>query len=188
MILPEEIVEMLRKKSGLKLQTPADSKLLIDTIYEETKEMLGLSTMKRLLGIFADTRSPRRVTLNIIARYLGYSDWEMLLLEKCGGDSDFDPSLQHIGVPALIPGTSLRIEYHPDRILELLYKGNFIFEITNYTGTKLQIGDQLEIYEIIRTFPLYIKDVIRKGNSLGSYVTARRNGIQKVSLFAPPKK
>lgn len=185
MILPKEIVEALRQKSGLQLHLPGDCKSLIDAIYAETNEMLGLSTVKRLLGIFADARSPRQSTLNIIARYLGYTNWTTLLQDKCGSDSDFDSSLQHFDVSTLALGTRLRICYHPGRVLEICHVEKFIFEVINYNGSKLHTGDRLLIFEIVCNYPLFIKKVVRDGESLGTYVAGRRNGVQEVSIYPP---
>lgn len=185
MVLPEEIIEMLRQKSGLSLHAPNDSKLLADAIYAETNEMLGLSTIKRLLGLFHDTRSPRQSTLDIIARYLGSSDWDALMLDKCGSESGFDTSLQHHETASLAPGTIVRICYHPNRVLELRHLEGITFEVLSYSGTKLQKGDILFIYEIARYFPLIVKDVLRQGRSLGTYVAGRHNGVQEVTLLPP---
>lgn len=186
MILPEEIIELLREKSGLALHAPNDCKPLIQVIYAQTGEMLGLSTVKRLLGIFADTRSPRKSTLDIIARYLGATDWDTLLLDKCGNDSGFAPSLRHFDVSALAEGVRLRICYHPNRILELIHLQGVEFEVQSYNGSKLQVGDHLLIYEIVCGFPLFVKDVLREGNSLGIYVAGRRNGVQEVMVLPSP--
>lgn len=186
MVLPKEIIESLRQKSGLRLNASGDFKLLIDAIYAETNEVLGMSTIKRLLGFFADTRSPHRSTLDIIAHYLGAPDWDTLLTEKCGNDSDFDSSLEHIDTTSMAEDAVLRICYHPGRKLEIRHISGPEFEVQNYNGTKLRMGDRLFIYEIVRHFPLFIKDVVREGYSLGAYIAARRNGVQETVIYPPP--
>lgn len=185
MILPKEIIESLRQKSGLRLNASGDCKLLIDAIYADTNELLGLSTIKRLLGFFADARSPHKSTLDIIAHYLGAPDWDTLLNEKCGNDSGFDSSLEHIDTLTMAAGVVLRITYHPSRILEIRHIDGPEFEVLSYNGTKLRVGDKLYIYEVVRQFPLFIKNVVRDGNSLGTYIAARRNGVQDIAFYAP---
>lgn len=182
MTLPEEITELLQQKSGLALHAPCDCKPLIDAIYAETGEILGLSTVKRLLGIFADTRSPRKSTLDIIARYLGSSDWDELLQDKCDSDSGFDPSLQHFDTSTLAEGTKLRICYHPKRVLELLHIQGVEFEVLSYNGDKLRAGDHVLIYQIVRGFPLFVKGVTRDGKYIGFYIAGRQNGVQEVVI------
>lgn len=185
MVLPKEIVEALRQKSGLRLNASGDFRLLIDAIYTETNEILGLSTLKRLLGFFADTRSPHRSTLDIIAHYLGAPDWDTLLTEKCGSDSGFDSSLEHIDTTSMAEDVVLRICYHPGRKLEIRHISGPEFEVLSYNGTKLRMGDRLFIYEVVRHFPLFIKDVVREGTSLGAYIAARRNGVQEIVIYPP---
>ena len=67
-----------------------DCELLAPDIESATGEHIGVNTMKRLLGFIADERTPRTSTLDVIARYLGFDNWEALrLFDENSSNSTF---------------------------------------------------------------------------------------------------
>ena len=76
MIFSPFIQKQLKQKSGVDFQDPSDAAQLALDIETVTGEHVGVNTMKRLLGMIDDEREPRVSTLNIVARYLGFADWE----------------------------------------------------------------------------------------------------------------
>jgi hypothetical protein len=65
----------VQQRIRLSIDSTADCKQLIDAIYEETGELLGTNTIRRLFGLLPG-RQPRLSTLHILARYLGYDSYE----------------------------------------------------------------------------------------------------------------
>lgn len=64
------------QKAGRRMHTPKDFDYLRERIYEECHEMVSISTLKRLWGYDRYEGTPRVSSLNPIARYVGYSDWD----------------------------------------------------------------------------------------------------------------
>lgn len=114
MILSFGIQEQLKRKSGLDFSTPADIDRLALDIESKTGERLGTNTLKRLLGVIEDERDPRQSTLQVIALYLGYDNWQtMLEMDGCE-NSDFDESPEELRSCDLTPGTMVEFEYLPN--------------------------------------------------------------------------
>ena len=73
------------------MHTPKDFDLLRDSIYEECHEMVSISTLKRLWGYNRYEGTPRVSSLNPIARYVGYRDWDEYTL-NCSSNEEQDVS------------------------------------------------------------------------------------------------
>lgn len=66
---------------GLDMSRSADYDVLSQAIRDRTKENLGVNTLKRLFGFKTDKVVPRLSTMDVIAQYLGYEDYETLIKE-----------------------------------------------------------------------------------------------------------
>lgn len=64
------------------MTTPKDFEYLRDSIYEECHEMVSISTLKRLWGYNKYDNTPRKSSLNPIARYVGFRDWDDFLQQN----------------------------------------------------------------------------------------------------------
>lgn len=58
------------------MQTHKDFVFLSDAIFERTHQTVGVNTLKRLWGHLEEGATPRLSTLNILAQYAGFDDWE----------------------------------------------------------------------------------------------------------------
>lgn len=79
-IISTTVIERLRhaveQKAGQKIQTPKDFDYLRDCIFSERHDMISTSTLKRIWGYVASDGQPRIASLDLLARYVGYNDWE----------------------------------------------------------------------------------------------------------------
>ena len=82
-----EILKRIRAKVGLEMTRSADFDVLSQSIKDTTNENLGVNTLKRLFGFKTEKVVPRLSTMDIIAQYLGSSDYETLIKEL-GEDAD----------------------------------------------------------------------------------------------------
>lgn len=148
------------------------------SIQEITGENLSLSTLKRLMGMVANPHLPRRSTLDIIARYVGYPDFAALENEVGSGNvtSEFI-DVDSIEEKDLTPGMEIILRYNPDRRLRLRYEGNGWFLVLKSRNGKLKEGDLLKINQMVKEFEFYVADVVRDGKSLGAYIGAKQGGI-----------
>lgn len=76
-----EILRRIRAMVGLDMSHSADYNVLSQAIRNRTKENLGVNTLKRLFGFKTDKVVPRLSTMDVIAQYLGYEDYETLIKE-----------------------------------------------------------------------------------------------------------
>ncbi|MCX2474155.1 hypothetical protein OQZ33_07420 [Pedobacter sp. MC2016-05] len=81
-----ELLSELRKfvliKSGLKNIDPSHCKLISEYIFQETKNYVSETTIKRFFG-FANTQHKFSLfTLSSLSQYIGYSDWNTFCKEK----------------------------------------------------------------------------------------------------------
>lgn len=70
-----EILKRIRAKVGLEMTRSADFDVLSQSIKDTTNENLGVNTLKRLFGFKTEKVVPRLSTMDIIAQYLGSSDY-----------------------------------------------------------------------------------------------------------------
>jgi hypothetical protein len=72
----ERVKSEILKKFGEDLVYTKDCKFLADTICEETGSRISTTTIRRLFGFLKSNTIPGKYTLNILATYLEYNDWE----------------------------------------------------------------------------------------------------------------
>ena len=58
-----------------------DFQILSDSIHKETGTLLSISTLKRLSGRINYRSKPKRSSQDTLAKYIGYDNWRMFLLE-----------------------------------------------------------------------------------------------------------
>lgn len=172
MVLKRYIVSWMEKQCGRKIRYSGDCEYLALDIESLTGEHIGVNTLKRLLGFIKDEHNPRTTTLDIIARYLGCETWEQLC--RCNNhiiSSSFTGKRKEVVVRQLEPGRRIRIMYFPQRIVDIEYQGDCHFIVLKSKNSKLQQGDQLILTHIVDRYPLMVSEVIRDGESLGSFST-----------------
>lgn len=171
------VVELLIQKSGNEIRLPRDCELLALDIESATGEHIGVNTLKRLLGFIADERSPRTSTLDIIARYLGYSDWDSLeFVEGNRSNSSFSNRDECLAC-SLGQGQRLAISYPPNRNLIIEHLDENRFRVIESLNSKLLEGDMLTLTHIVRHYPLLVAEVIRNGENFGAFTAGKAQGI-----------
>lgn len=61
------------------MMTPKDFDFLSESIFEEIHTRISPSTLKRIWGYLQNDNTPRSSSLNILANYVGYDDWDSFL-------------------------------------------------------------------------------------------------------------
>ena len=76
----EKAIEQLRlaveRKAGRKMQTNKDFDCLSDGVYDQTHAKISTTTLKRIWGYLSEGVTPRRYTLDQLARFIGYDDFD----------------------------------------------------------------------------------------------------------------
>lgn len=179
-----KIIEKIEGRFGRKLLYPRDVAALQQHIFEQTKENLGGSTLKRMFGFVGYGGKNRQSTMDVIAVYCGYNDYKQMAMDL-GEDyevSDFEP-VDEIVTVDLSQGTMVQISYDPGRVLVLTYIGDGYYIINESIKSKLQKGDKIKVSHLTKGFKLLVSDVIRDGQSLGAYTGAKEGGLTSVEVI-----
>lgn len=180
MRLPFSIVQLLKSKSGSELRLPSDCEILSLDIESKTGVRIGATTLKRLLGFAQDERTPHTSTLDALARYLGCAHWDELTKIEDKGNSNFDAPDGELRSVDLQQDACVEITYLPDRRLVLQHLSDCHYRVTVSENSKLQKGDEVEIYNFVLHHPLLVVNVWRNGESLGQFTAGRVSGLSSI--------
>ena len=172
------VTDLLKQKSNRDFRLSGDCEYLALDIESVTGEHIGVNTLKRLLGFIDDEREPRISTLDVIARYLGFDNWDVLSVYDARSNSSFEPSTEEIRVSSLAIGQRLQISYLPDRQIDMEYIGENRFRILKSMNSKLKANDEITITHVVQSYPLLVSEVVRDGKSLGSFTAGKAQGIR----------
>ncbi len=172
-ILKKEIL----KAAGRAAKTPAYYEWLSERILERTKERLSPTTLKRFFGYLDEPVRPRVATLDVLARFIGYKDYETF----CKSDEDIQSNIVsnvRVAAKEMKIGQILRLTWKPYRTCIIRHLGQGIFEIIGRENTKLQAGDIFECHLFINHEPLYISKIHRDGKIIiETYLIGSKDGI-----------
>lgn len=183
MTLSPYVIELLSKQCARPIHIPSDCEYLSLDIQSKLGIRIGATTLKRLLGFVADERQPHASTLDAIARYLGYTDWQQLALEDEKGNSGFEVTDEEIRSADLVIGINVEIKYSPGRTVVFGHLGDSQFKVLDSQNSKLQAGDLASIQNFILHHPLFISSVIRDGKDLGQFTAGRVSGLSSIRVY-----
>lgn len=170
------IKEKIEERLGQSINAPADCEILAKDIEMRTGEHLGLNTLKRMMGFLSSDVEPRQTTLNVLANYLGYTNWLVLkLIASNDGNSEFDGG-QRILPAQLQKGKEVRLTYDPDREVTLSFLGGERFRVKRSRKSKLMEGDIVAVQQFVLGQPL-VCSVIRGEKSLGTLTAGKLAGL-----------
>ena len=178
-----QLTRQIETSLGKELQTPKDFDLLHEKIFARLGIMLSATTLKRLWGYLPGKVEPRISTLNILARFIGYSGWEDFC-HRCRSDKPMESNPvmnRKINVATdLHPGSLIRLTWMPDRVCDIRYKGNMEFEVLNSLNTRLKAGDTFRCSLFIENEPLYLDHLVQGGapKEATAYVCGKISGIR----------
>ena len=173
----------IEEKFGKEIRYPLDCIALSVTIEKNTGDRVSPNTIKRLLGIIDEEREPRLFTLDAIAKYLGFHNWDIYWLSITkSGNSEFG-ILDEIIVASLPINSEIEFHYAPGRQVIARYVGNFKFVVVSSVLSKLMVDDEVEIRHLFLNYPLIIIDVVRNGNHLGQFTAGKVSGLTYMKLL-----
>lgn len=171
MVLNNQIIELLKERSGLSFDKAKDFELLGDSINKKTGRSIGVTTIKRLLGYISDERKTNEYTLNTIGIYLGFKSWE----DMCSTiriDSDWGGNDETVYVGDLPIGSEVFVKYlnRTVRFETVLMDNTHALKVVESVNSSLRTGDILIIDHLKKGEKLEAKTVYR-GNDIGNYRT-----------------
>ena len=183
-IVPELncLLRQVEQKVGRKLSTTADYEALSIIIEKETGELLYCSTLKRLYGYVRMRPTPRKSTLDILCRYIGFrsfSDFVQNLKNNSEFSSQFFSNAS-LHSDELQKGDELRIGWEPDRIVRLRHLGDGEYEVLESINSQLCAGDRFFQAHFLPGYPMYVSRILRNGEYTPSYIAGRQGGLNMV--------
>ena len=168
---------------GQQLQSPADFQLLLQQIWEKQHAVLSLSTIKRLWGYVASNGTPRLSTLNTMAQFLGFADWNAYLvaLEQRGGIESALCTGEGIQTADLQAEDRIVVVWQPNRQCTFRYLGENQFVVEDSTNAKLQQGTTFSAARFMIGQPMYLDNILLANGTHTSYVAGKRHGLTSVT-------
>ena len=188
MVYKPEIAELLllvEKKYDKVLRTTTDFDLFSLYLKREQNELISTSTLKRLWGYVNDLHQPRKQTLDVLARFLEFDNFDLFCewLKKSPLYNSSYFTTKQILVSELQPGVQLEIGWSPNRYLLLVYKGNSSFEVLKSEKSKLSVGDCFEVSSFMLGQPLLLPYVLRNGERTSPFIAGRNGGLTMLNCL-----
>ncbi len=172
---------LAEKVAGRRMATPRDFDYLAMRILDNTKMYVSAITLKRFWGYLGDKyqTSPCRFTLNALAQYVGYIDWESFRTTGNSGvaHSNFLPN-DSIRSSSLKRNDRIELMWHPGRRVTINYEGLGMFKVTESINSKLSSGDTFMCDCIIDGEPLHLYCLVHEGNAPTNYVCGNIGGVK----------
>lgn len=187
---PKEIPELytllneVQSKYGRPLEHTNEFRVLSALIEYECREVVSVSTLKRLWGYVSRQTTPRSSTLDVLSRFVGFKDFQDFKISRLGAAND---SSEYVNVSCVtardVPdGGSLSVGWAPNRLLHLRKVGDQEWEVTASHNSKLIAGDRFEASCFFRGLPLFLPSVLRGGEVLPSYIAGKKDGLNVLGI------
>ena len=181
----EEMVELTNLSTGYNPSTPSDFSMLSQRIKRVTGRDVSESTLKRIWGYVSYDSSPSSFTLNTLAIFNGYLDWNSYLAgEKPLATDATSGFFKEVTVnPAdLKNGDIVELDWFPDKRCRMEYIGDESFRILESHNIKLLAGDRFKTRSISVGLPFYAIEIHRGQQLIPGYIGARDGGITNLKI------
>jgi len=182
-MFPKYIKSQVEQKFGAAIKYPKDCESLSNAIKMACKQHISPSTLKRLFGFVKKVEQPRRYTLDVLANYIGYKDWDACLKFTDGQDSSSFFMVEGIETKKLNKGNKIEFTYDPGRHVVLEYINREKYKVLSARKSKLQDGDIVHFSYMALNHPLIAAEVVRNKKSLGKFTAGKLNGITSIKLI-----
>ena len=167
----------LEDRLGKSIRYPSDFTDLANHVREITKVPLSANTLKRIFGFINEQREARLMTLDVLAKYLGFNHWDEYLINNKEPELPFVKDYSIILVSNLQQGTEIELHFSPEGRVIIKILSDFNFKVISSHSCRLMENDLIDIKIIYLNYPIFLKDVIRNENHLGQYILGRVSGI-----------
>lgn len=178
------LLSCVEEEFGRKPITSGDFDELTAAVDEKISQRLSTSTLKRLWGYISPSPRPRIVTLNMLSEYIGYRDFQDFCdhLHDSESYSSLFFTARTVFSRDLKKGDTLKIGWAPDRMLDLKYLGDSLFEVQDGGNSHLVAGDRFYKSEFFLGKPLYIGKIIRGKIETAAYVAGKTGGLNLLKV------
>jgi hypothetical protein len=189
-MIPEILRQKIEIKFGKKIKYQKDCKALAAGIEKLCNEKISYLTIERCFGLITYSSSPSNYTIDLLARYVGISDWRTFIGLNKNRIYDYFENIDTIISSNLTKGQLIYLTYYPDRKLKLQYEGDLHFKVIELSECNLMVGDMLHILRLEVNFPFVCEYVLRNGAKIGKFVGGKEgeavSNILSLELVASP--
>lgn len=174
-----KLCHKVEESAGMTIVRAKDFERLVVMVFERTGTLLSPTTLKRIWGYLNENTVTRKSTLDLLAQYCGWHNYEEFLMgNRPEIESGFvDVKLLNVESD-LQEGSIVKLMWHPSRVCVIKHLGESRWEVVRAEGTRLAVGDTFRCSVIMSGEPLYLDGVVRDGVARGVYVCGRRNGVR----------
>ena len=173
--------KMVEESVSRAMKTPADFQFLTGVIQERCKETLGVTTLKRIWGYVDGYDTIRYSTLSILARSVGFHDWDDYVAHRDkGGESSQMVFGLTLYATELQSGDHVKLAWAPDRRVVVKHLGDGNFEVVGSENSKLKKGDTFHCSCFIVGQPLYLDNFVRGGKAPTLFLVGNKGGLTLV--------
>ncbi|MDE6581627.1 MAG: hypothetical protein K2K47_03770 [Duncaniella sp.] len=164
--------------ANMEVRTAGQFDILSNILNIRTGILLSPTTLKRLWGYLDEPVKPRRSTLDVLARFCGWRDFDDF---TAGNFPEIESG--NIGSAVIRAGKNIsrgervRLFWPPSRMCLVEYTGDFDWKVIESEGTRLNPGDRFNCALIVSGEPLYLDNLIKDNNRVGLYVCGSKSGI-----------
>lgn len=183
----QELIETLRTyvedAANIRPKIRSDFESLANAIAKRlgANGRLSATTLMRLWGYVNERPKTRVTTLNILAQYVGYVNFDAFekSIEKNGEKVQSGILAgRTLRSSMLSEGDLIEIRWNPNRVVAIRSLGKSRFFVVRSENSKLQVGDTFECLFFVQNEPLFIDRLKHNDQQLSSYVCGRDDGIQ----------
>lgn len=155
----EALVSATNKKIGYIPSTPSEFNQLSLMINQETERTLSLSSIKRIWGYVPYDGFPSVTTLNTLAFFNGYRDWNTFLISLSTEEIEDSGFMLDsiVNTESLKPGDRLLIKWGVGKSCEIECLGQMNFKVVSSHNIKLAVGDRLKLHTVCRASSLRLR-------------------------------
>lgn len=164
------------------IATSNDFIFLSGEIQGRLKETLSVSTLKRLWGYVDGYTTVRTSTLEILARFVGFPDWETFVSDYCEVESVQSSHRvvnKSLYANELAVNNQVEIRWNPNRRCLLTYQGNNKFLVSESENSKMKTGETFLCDRFTQNEPLYVQCICPDGTT-ELFVMGNKGGLTKV--------
>lgn len=178
--LKQQIEEQIRVP-----HTPTDYIYISRCIFDRTRENISPTTLMRVWGYVKEDSKTRITTLNILARFLGHSDFYSFVESLAQAVViESDAILEDcVFTNRIKVGQKIEFTWNPDRRCIVKYLNDNRFEVIHVENSKIELGDHFTCPHFILNEPLYIFDLQSKDELIKTYEIGRKKGLTSLKLL-----
>lgn len=181
----EALVEITNNNLGYVPASPSEFNELSLMIKKKTGRSLSLSSIKRIWGYVEYKGFPSVTTLNTLAQYNEFKDWESFMVNRAATDNDDSSFIgkSMINADTLETGDRLLLEWGNGKSCEIECVAYMRFRVNSSKNIKLQPRDIFTLHAVCVSHPIYVSDIERGDMCIPAYIGAKKGGITTIYIL-----